>query len=109
MFSTYPKTNFSFSGTFISSLPNALNLDLPKILLCGKELTTLRKKAFENIMGKGENVGNNPFLLFPQYFLSFPKTNFSIWDTIILSSANAFSLAKSKILSCGKELPNDKI
>ena len=27
--------------------------------------TTVRKKAFENIVGKGENAGNQHFLLFP--------------------------------------------
>ena len=30
-------------------------------------------KPFENIVGKGENAGNHDFLLFPQYFLPFPK------------------------------------
>ena len=36
--------------------------------------TTLRKKAFENIVGKGENAGNQHFLLFPAMFsfLLFP-------------------------------------
>ena len=32
-------------------------------------LTTLGKKPFEKIVGKGENVGNQHFLLFPQSFL----------------------------------------
>ena len=36
-------------------------------------LMTLRKEAFENILGKGENAGNQHFLFFPKYFLSFPK------------------------------------
>ena len=36
-------------------------------------LTPLEKKAFENIVGKGENAGNKHFLLFPQCFLLFPK------------------------------------
>ena len=41
-------------------------------------LMTLRKKPFVNIVGKGENAGNQhflffPFLLFPQCFLPFPK------------------------------------
>ena len=31
------------------------------------------KEGFENIVGKGENAGNQHFLLFPQYFLPFPK------------------------------------
>ena len=34
--------------------------------------TTLYKKPFEDIVGKGENTGNQHFLLFPQCFLSFP-------------------------------------
>ena len=34
---------------------------------------TLRKKPFENIVGKGENAGNQDFLLFPQCFLLIPK------------------------------------
>ena len=28
-------------------------------------LTTLKKQVFENIVGKGENAGNQHFLLFP--------------------------------------------
>ena len=36
-------------------------------------LTTLREKAFENIVEKGENAGNQHFLLFPQCFLPFSK------------------------------------
>ena len=34
-------------------------------------LMTLRKKSFENIERKGENAGNQHFLLFPQYFLKY--------------------------------------
>ena len=33
----------------------------------------LEKYAFRNIVGKGENAGNQHFLLFPQCFLPFPK------------------------------------
>ena len=36
-------------------------------------LTHLEKKAFENIVGKGENAGNQHFLLSPQCFLIFPS------------------------------------
>ena len=36
-------------------------------------LTTLTKKSFENIFVKGENAGNQHFLLFPPYFLPFSK------------------------------------
>ena len=35
-------------------------------------LTTLRKKPFENIMGKGANAGNQHLLLFPKCFLPIP-------------------------------------
>ena len=31
----------------------------------------LEEKAFENIVGKEENAGNQHFLLFPQCFLSY--------------------------------------
>ena len=34
---------------------------------------------FENIVGKGENAGNQHFLLFPQYFLSFPHQTFNFY------------------------------
>ena len=33
----------------------------------------IEKEAFENIVGKGENAGNQHFLLFPQCLLPFPK------------------------------------
>ena len=38
-----------------------------------KEETTVKKKPFENIAGKGENAGNQHFLLFTQCFLHIPK------------------------------------
>ena len=58
---------------------------------------TLYKKYLENIVGKGENAGNQHFLLFPTMFstLSPKKFNFSV--TFILLSANAFNLDRSKI------------
>ena len=34
---------------------------------------TVKKKAFKNIVRKGENAGNQHFLLFPQSFLPIPK------------------------------------
>ena len=36
-------------------------------------LTTLKKKTFENIVGKRENAGSQHFLFFLQCFLSIPK------------------------------------
>ena len=59
----------------------------------------LRQNAFENIMGKEENAGNQHFLLFPKYFLLFKKNpNFNFWITFILPSANVFNLDWSTIL-----------
>ena len=63
---------------------------------------TLRKYPLENIVRKGENAGNQHFLLFPQCFL--PKASFNFWYTSKWSSANAFNLDRSKICSFGKEL-----
>ena len=60
------------------------------------------KMAMENIVVKGENAGNLHFLLFPQFFLSFPK-QISFFPVIFtLLSANAFMLVTSKISSFGK-------
>ena len=65
-------------------------------------LTNLKKKPFENIVGKGENASHQHFLLFPQCFLPFSK-EISIFQSH-LSSANASNLDQSEILSFGKEL-----
>ena len=54
--------------------------------------TPLEKKAFENIEGKGENAGNQHFLLFPTMFSTLPNRNFCYLVRIILSSANALNL-----------------
>ena len=62
-----------------------------------------KKKAFENIVGKGENAGNQHFLLFPQCFLPCQRKILTILASLKSSSANAFNLDKSKILSFGKE------
>ena len=48
--------NIIFIKFYINTLPH--NSYLP----------TLRKKAFENIMGKGENAANQHFLLFYNVF-----------------------------------------
>ena len=64
----------------------------------------MEKKAFENIVGRGENAGNQLFLLFPQCFLFLPRQILNCLVTFILSSANAFNLVMSKNLLFGKEL-----
>ena len=69
--------NFSFSHSVFERLvlPTHKNQGL-----FGKELTLYNKiqtfnypekKPFENIVGKGENAGNQHFLFFPQCFLLF--------------------------------------
>ena len=62
----------------------------------------LGQKAFENIVGKGENAGNQHFIFFPQSFLLM--IIFTLWVTFILPSANGFNLDQSKIMLLGKEL-----
>ena len=49
-----------------------------KVLYFGKELSTLGKKPFENIVERGD-VGNQFFLIFPQCFLSF-SNQISIYE-----------------------------
>ena len=61
-------------------------------------LTTLKKKASENTVEKGENAGD----LFPQCFLDLSKTEIVILAKFNLLSANAFNLVTSKILLFGK-------
>ena len=81
-----------------------ISLERQNAALCGNGLTlyhiiptlmTYRKKPFENIEGKGENAGNQHFILFPQCFLPSPKTNFDLSLTFILSSGDAFNLDQS--------------
>ena len=86
------KQSFFFSY-FFNSLPHKTRL-----------LTTLGEKPFEKIVGKGENAGNQHFLLFPQCFQPFQTPKIIILSTLILSSANAFNLDQSKILSSRKGL-----
>ena len=62
-------------------------------------LTTSKMKPFENIVGKGENAGNQHFLLFPQYFVPFPK-QISFFSVFFISlSANALNFDQFKNLS----------
>ena len=61
-------------------------------------LRHLIKKNFENIEGKGENAGNQHFLLFPQCFPTQSKTEISILPTSNLMSANALNLVTTQIL-----------
>ena len=69
-----------------------------------RPLTTQRKKTFEKIVGKGENAGNQHFLLFQQCFSIFTKTKFKIGVKFSLSSAIAFNLNMFKFLLFNKDL-----
>ena len=50
---------------------------------------TLRKKLFENIVGKGENAGDQHFLLFPQCFIPFQR-QISIFESHFFSFLQIF-------------------
>ena len=63
----------------------------------------LEKEDFENIIGKGENAGNQHFLLFSTMFPTLLKKNFIFSVTFIFLSANAFDLDLSKNFLFGKE------
>ena len=65
---------------------------------------TLNNTPFEKIVGKGENVGNQHFLLFPKMFSTQLKIKIVKLANFTFSSANAFNLDQSKILSFGKEI-----
>ena len=41
--------------------------------LVWERVNDFENKPFENIVGKGDNAGNQHCLLFPQRFLPFPK------------------------------------
>ena len=60
--------------------------------------------ALKNTVEKGENAGNQHFLLFPQCFLLLSKRGMLILATFILLSANAFNLVTSNFLLYGKGL-----
>ena len=66
-------------------------LNLYHTFLTFSNLKALQKHCgpFENIVGKGENGGDQRFLC---VFSTFPKTNFNISVTSSLSAANAFNL-----------------
>ena len=59
----------------------------------------IRKKPFENIVGKSENASDQHFALSP-CFLSLPK-QISIIFAFIYLCANAFKLDQSEIFSYG--------
>ena len=64
-------------------------------------VTILWKEFFENIVGKGENAGNQHFLLFQQCFLLYQREKLACVKKK-MSSANAFNVVRAKILLFGK-------
>ena len=65
---------------FMLSSANSLDLDLFRLIL-------------KNIVGKGENAGNQHFLLYPQCFPPFPYTfKFLSQFLLLLLSANSINL-----------------
>ena len=97
-------SNFSFSRSVFKKL---VSQRFQKVSLCGNGLKTLRKNLFENLVGKRENDGYQHFLLFSQCFRPYQrqkKKNIYILAIFILTSANAFSLDRIKILLFGEEL-----
>ena len=53
-----------------------------------KLLTTLKKKAFENILGKGEKCWLPAFSPFPTMFSTCPKTNYNFLVTFFFFLAH---------------------
>ena len=53
--------------------PRSRNMSLKPFSTQSRLLTTLKIKLFGNIVGKGENAGNQHFLHFLQYLLPFPE------------------------------------
>ena len=66
-----------------------------------KIFTTLRKRAFGNIVGKGEHAANQHFFTL---FSALSITNFNFQIIFNLLSANTMNFNLSKLLSSGKEL-----
>ena len=56
-------------------------------------LLTLLQKAFENILEKGENAGNQHFLLYPKCFLPYQIQKLSLELHLILWSAQWFKFS----------------
>ena len=55
-------------------------------------LTTSKQRAFENIVGNGENAGYQHFLVFPQCFLPFQEKKKSIFQSHLFCRLQMFSI-----------------
>ena len=65
---------------------------------------TLNKKPFENFVGKGGNVGNQHFLLSPQYFLLFKDEKSSILSCHLQMLSIWSSPEFCRLVKCYSEL-----
>ena len=63
----------------------------------------------ENIVGKGENAGNQHVLLFSQCFFISSKREIILSATFILSFASALNLFDWKIMLSGNKLEYNSI
>ena len=59
----------------------------------------MEKKAFENIMGKRENAGNQHFLLFPTMFSTLPSTLLFGKDTMFSTLPSTLLFGKDTMFS----------
>ena len=69
-----------------------------------RTLNNLGKKHFENFVGKGENAGNQHFVLFPEYILQASQNKFEFLAKFNSSFASAFNFDWLKNSLFGKEL-----
>ena len=51
---------------------------------------TLKKKTFENVVGKGENAGYQAFSFFPTMFSNHPEKNFMFFSYIYFVICECF-------------------
>ena len=89
--------------TKISYAPATLRKMVPSLFTThSRHLTNLKKKPFENIVGKGEISRNHHFSLLLQCFLFFPKQS-SISESHLFCCLQSLSNGWSKIFLFGKE------
>ena len=56
-------------------------------------LTTMKNKTFENIVGKGENAGNQHYLLFPQFLIPYKRQS-KTFERHLLCRCKCFKIDK---------------
>ena len=75
------KVGYKYIHVAISITPRLKHLSLLTLYYTIPTFNTSRKKkAFENIVGKGDNAGYQHCLLFLQYFPPFPKQILIFWS-----------------------------